>query len=326
MFGGINMHLQCELNMSYNDYVKYLINKYGPAQCDYFANELCKSKSSKISRTKEGLFCHHIKENKEILLSTPEIARMHPFEYQKKENLVYCNILEHLILHLKIVQECHKENPHLGIGGVSMITAQINGYYDNPPMSGWHVYVYDVIKNKYDDYINILTHAVQIFSDAENIFGFKPIDFCVNWDGKVISSIHQDLLDNLKIDTCKNNRLFVGDIVIVPKIGRSTIIAMLLPDGYDEPVMIMENDAGERNALLCSATNIIKVVECKNHQIILYPGDGITDNKYGKGVIKDIALKDNDTIITVLYHKYFCVYFNKINDANLIESKRIIPK
>ena len=101
---------------------------------------------------------------------------------------------------------------------------------------------------------------------------------------------------------------------------------MLLPDGYDEPVMIMENDAGERNALLCSATNMIKVVKCKNHQTILYPGDGITDNKYGNGVIKDVALKDNDTIITVLYKKYFCVYFNVINDNNLVEAKKIIPK
>jgi hypothetical protein len=71
---------------------------------------------------------------------------------------------------------------------------------------------------------------------------------------------------------------------------------------------------------------MIKVIECKNHQIILYPGDGITDNKYGNGVIKDVALKDNDTIITVLYHKYFCVYFDEIRNENLIEAKRINPK
>ena len=71
---------------------------------------------------------------------------------------------------------------------------------------------------------------------------------------------------------------------------------------------------------------MIKVVECKKHQIILYPGDGITDNKYGNGVVKDVALKDNDTIITVLYKKHFCVYLNKINDETLVEAKRIISK
>lgn len=142
------LNVKQELNITYADYVQHLLNKYGPATCNYFVNEQCEAKSSKISRTKEGLFCHHIDENKEILLSTPEIARLHPFEYQHKDHLVYCNLIEHLLLHLKIVQECHKKNPHLGIGGVSMITAQINGYYDTPPTSGWHVYTYNTIKDK----------------------------------------------------------------------------------------------------------------------------------------------------------------------------------
>ena len=30
------------------------------------------------------------------------MARIQPFEAQKKENLAYCNYIEHLILHLKI--------------------------------------------------------------------------------------------------------------------------------------------------------------------------------------------------------------------------------
>lgn len=320
------LNLKQELDMTYADYVQYLLNKYGPATCNYFVNEQCKSKSSKISRTKEGLFCHHIDENKEILLSTPEIARLHPFEYQHKDHLVYCNIIEHLLLHLKIVQECHKENPHLGIGGVSMITAQINGYYDAPPTSGWHLNAYDAIKDSYDSYIEILSFAIKLFTDSENIFGFKPIDLCLDWNGKVISSIHQDLLDNIQINACKNNRLYVNDVVIVPQIGESTIIAMLLPEGYEEPVMIMENSRGERQALLCTDTRMIKVVQQQNHREILYPGDAIVNAKYGRGNIKDVATKDENIIITVLYDKYFCVYLNEINDDNLIEAKRINPK
>jgi hypothetical protein len=319
--------LQNILDMNYDDYVRYLISKYGPAQCDYFANEQCKSKSSKISRTKEGLFCHHIKENTEILLSTPEIAQLHPFEYQQKENLVYCNIIEHLLLHIKIVQEYSKNNSSLGIGGVSMITAQINGYYDHPPTSGWHVNAYNVIKDKYDDYIKILTYAVKIINDSENIFGFKSVDFCMDWENIIIDNIYQDLLAELQIDTYKNKRLYINDCVIVPKIGKSIIIAMLLPDGYDEPVMIFENDNGERHALLSSATDMIKVIEQKEHKTILYPGDSITDGKYGEGMVKDVAFKDADTIIiTVLYKKYFCVYFNEVNNNNLVEAKKIVPK
>ena len=319
--------LQETLSMKYDDYVQYLIEKYGPAQCSYFANEQCKSKSSKISRTKEGLFCHHIKENAEILLSTPEIARLHPFEYQQKENLVYCNIFEHLLLHIKIVQEYGKNDSSLGIGGVSMITAQINGYYNNPPTSGWHVNVFQLIKDNYDEYIKILAYAVHVINSSENLFGFEPVDFCMNWENSIIDNIYQDLFAELQIEMCKNKRLYINDCVIVPKIGKSVIIAMLLPDGYDEPVMIFENNDGERNALLCSATNMMKVVEQKEHQTTLYPGDSIKDYKYGDGVIKDVALKDKDTtIITVLYKKYFCVYQNEVNNNNLIEAKKIVPK
>ena len=320
----IMLKQMCDL--TYLECVELCLKKYGPAECNYFANEKCNSKSLKISRTKEGLFCHHIKENQEILLSTPAIARTHPFEYQQKENLVYCNALEHLLLHLKIVQECHKENPHLGVGGVSMIAAQINGYYQNPPTSGWQLDVYNVIKDKYDDYIHILTYAVNIFNTADNIFGFQPVDFCVNWDGKLVNSIYQDLLCELQISNVKNNRLFVKDIVIVPKIGKSTIIAILLPEGYSEPIFIMENTEGHRQALLCSSSHLIKVVEQTKHNEILYPGEQVTDVKYGVGVIKDVALKDNDIILTVLYSEFFCVYLNQIGEKNLVEAKRIIPK
>jgi hypothetical protein len=312
--------------LTYKEYVAFLLEKYGPAVCDYFANEQCKSKSSKISRTKEGLFCHHIDENKEILLSTPEVARLHPFEYQKKEHLVYCNIIEHLLLHVKIVQECSKDNPSLGVGGVSMITAQINGYYDNPPTSGWQINAYNVIKDNYDDYINLLAYTVAVFQNAENIFGFQVEDFCKNWDGQLIESIHQDLSNELQINSCKNNRLYIGDKVIASKIGHGIIIAMLLPEGYDEPVMIIENSNGERQPLIATDTHLLKVVERIQHKHTLYPGDGIVDNKYGNGVIKDVVLREDGIIITVLYDKYFCVYFDEICNENLIEAKRINSK
>ena len=90
-----------QLKMTYDELVDYLLKKYGPAQYDYFCNESCKSKNSKVSRTNEGLYCHHIDENKAILLSNDKFAVNNPFEYQKANRLVYCNVLEHLILHIK---------------------------------------------------------------------------------------------------------------------------------------------------------------------------------------------------------------------------------
>ena len=91
-----------ELQMTYDELQQYLIEKYGGAVCAYFATPECKSKSKKISRTGEGLYCHHMDEDKGGNLSDPVGAINQPFEWQKKERLVYCNVLEHLILHIKI--------------------------------------------------------------------------------------------------------------------------------------------------------------------------------------------------------------------------------
>ena len=98
-----------QLKMNYMDLVSYLQNKYGLAPCSYFCNEHCRSISSKVRRaSSEGLFCHHVKEDEGYLLNKPEPARQQPFLWQQPEYLVYCNILEHLILHLKIAQEKNK--------------------------------------------------------------------------------------------------------------------------------------------------------------------------------------------------------------------------
>ena len=100
-----SIEIQKELEMKYSELVEYLLKKYGPAKYDYFCTESCKSKNHKVSRTNEGLYCHHIDEDKAIMLSNDSYAIKNPYEYQKAERLVYCNVLEHLILHIKIVEE-----------------------------------------------------------------------------------------------------------------------------------------------------------------------------------------------------------------------------
>ena len=91
-----------ELSMSYDELVVYLRQKYGPAEFDYFCGESCKTKNKKISRTDDGLVCHHVYEIVTGLLSNPGVASMNPYDWQKKENLVYCDFIEHLLLHAKI--------------------------------------------------------------------------------------------------------------------------------------------------------------------------------------------------------------------------------
>lgn len=121
-------------------------------------------------------------------------------------------------------------------------------------------------------------------------------------------------------------RLYIGDEISVAEFGLGKIVAFLKPEGYDYPVVIIENQEGKRLAQAVDVLTDMKVVSIKPHPQVLFPGELITDAFYGVGVIKDVAAMNTDTIITILYEAHFCVYRNSINLKNLIESKKIIPR
>lgn len=157
--------LKNELKMTYEELQHYLIEKYGGAKYDYFVNPECKSKNQKVSRTCEGLYCHHMNEDKGGNLANPPQARMQPFEWQKKGQLVYCNILEHLILHMKIAilrQKHLLETPKeiadfFTTGGIFMITAAINDMFMNDGTKvAWQKRCFEEIKENYKDYILLI--------------------------------------------------------------------------------------------------------------------------------------------------------------------------
>ena len=121
-------------NYTYLEYCDYLQQKYGIGLCNYMSENW--KKNAKVTRTKEGLYVHHKYEDHAIMLGNPEYARSNPYEWQKKENLVYCNLLEHLLLHQLICEYPAKDkNEHekVGIGGiVNFIVPELNDVY-----SGW---------------------------------------------------------------------------------------------------------------------------------------------------------------------------------------------
>ena len=128
-------YLKEELDLDYLDLCKFLQYKYGTPKGNYFLTESCEFKNNSIERESEGLFLHHINENTHILLSKPDYAVEAPFEYQKAENLCYCNYLEHMILHMKIVKEylttenIEKYRCLPGIGElIDFIVPEINDY------------------------------------------------------------------------------------------------------------------------------------------------------------------------------------------------------
>ena len=156
-----------ELNMTYKELVEHLLKKYGPSEYDYFSNESCKSRNPKISRTSEGLYCHHIDEDKAILLSKDKFAKISPWEYQKADRLVYCNVLEHLILHIKIVEEPQNLNANedeiQGLGGVITICPEINDFFNGYSFQKHYLIdIFKVVKTNFEVYIEILKYFFNI--------------------------------------------------------------------------------------------------------------------------------------------------------------------
>lgn len=159
-----------EMAMTYEELQHYLIQKYGGAIGDYFATPECKSKNRKIVRVKEGLYCHHMDEDKGGNLSNPPQATRQPFAWQKKDRLVYCNILEHLILHMKIAilrQRKMLEIPDdiirfFTTGGIYMICDEINDMFMNDGTTlPWKKRCFEEIRENYEDYIILIKSFVK---------------------------------------------------------------------------------------------------------------------------------------------------------------------
>lgn len=160
---------------NYDEAVDFLLQKYGPAQDNYFKeksykrfmNEEIKSiGKGNISRTSEGLYCHHIDENIMLKISDPVFIREYkiPFEYQKKERLVYCDLIEHSILHVLIAKETSSEFGYLGLD--FYLLPDIESWYLDKiiPDSEWR-------KNCYKKAFLVPQEAFDILSEMKKVIG-----------------------------------------------------------------------------------------------------------------------------------------------------------
>lgn len=146
-------------NYTYLEYCDYLQQKYGAGLCDYMRPNW--TKNQKVTRTKEGLYVHHKFEDHAIMLGNPEYASKNPYEWQKKENLVYCNLLEHLLLHQLICEypaEDKNDNEQVGIGGVvNFIVPELNDVYSGwVSKQSWQQNCHSVIIDNRDVYLLLL--------------------------------------------------------------------------------------------------------------------------------------------------------------------------
>lgn len=142
------------LNKTYDEAVDILLTKYGPAEDDYFREksyyrflngEIKNITKGKFTRTSEGLYCHHIDEKKELKISDPLFVKKYniPFDYQRKDRLVYCDLIEHAILHALITEETSHEFGYPGYG--AYLKPMIEEWYLDKeiPNTKWMKHCYD---------------------------------------------------------------------------------------------------------------------------------------------------------------------------------------
>lgn len=153
----------------YEEYVFSLKEKYGVVPGDY--RTVKGNPNNKIKRVKEGLFVHHTMEFNSANLSSNlnNIA-------DKKENLVYCNYLEHYLLHLII--GLSKRGNMNGWGGIiNYIGPTINNYFNNGVISlEWQKPAITAIEGCKQAYFNLLDELTKdsllmdIFSHDISLF------------------------------------------------------------------------------------------------------------------------------------------------------------
>ncbi len=132
-----------ETTMSYEELVNYCNDKYGRVTGSYFCTPEMKSQNTKITRGDEGLIVHHVKEDRAIMLCNKTYAIEQPWEWQCGENLVYCNVFEHLLLHMRITDsldffQCCTKKVVPGWGGVVnyILPSLIKTFYDTESYLG----------------------------------------------------------------------------------------------------------------------------------------------------------------------------------------------
>lgn len=232
------------LEMSYDELIEYFIKKNGQPKYDYFHTQECRSVHEKNSRTKEGLEIHHIDENKYDNLSG-KWAKKFPYECQKANRLVYVNVLEHFLLHIKIYQEDSakridaKKHPEMGKPGIYFLTRRINGYFSIKSFDSWHDNMARIIKRNFSEYILELTYFLTVFSKYYPDRLLAYIYFvALKEDGtyynRVINHLHKTCVDILPTkvgNKIEHHEYGIGVVTEVNLLTRSCYYFNVMFDG-----------------------------------------------------------------------------------------------
>lgn len=190
--------------MTYSEYCNYLQIKYGISSTDYMTKSFSRNPKW-CSRTKDGLVSHHKREDSGIMLSTPQYAKMYPYEWQQKENIVYCDYLEHLLLHTLICKYPQNNNPHVlvGVGGiVNFIVPELNDAYSGyVPSQRWRYNCYKKVIDDKNVYFAILEQFIKIMDEFYSYFDVSYLCKSRNigvWDASKNRAIYDEIISIYK--------------------------------------------------------------------------------------------------------------------------------
>lgn len=185
---------------TYLEYCDYLQQKYGIGRSDFMTKSWNKNK--KVTRTNEGLVAHHKYEDHAIMLSNKEYAMKNPFEWQMAKNIVYCDYLEHLYLHILICESPSAEKNEqeaVGIGGViNFLAPELNDFYSGwIPNQEWKRICLNLVKDDKETYLLLLKrfkdtcHDYPLYTDKCLLKSFNaPFG---QWSRKNNSAIFQEI-------------------------------------------------------------------------------------------------------------------------------------
>lgn len=186
--------------LTYLQYCDYLQKKYGMGLCDYMTRSW--NKNQKVTRTKEGLLAHHKFEDHAILLANKEHAMQNPYEWQLAKNIVYCDYLEHLLLHILICEypaEDQNKNEAVGIGGViNFLVPELNDFYSGwITNQGWRLNCHNLIRDDKAVYLTLIKRFKDLWKDYPEfkvellLTSFnEPYDL---WSSKQNQSLYEEI-------------------------------------------------------------------------------------------------------------------------------------
>lgn len=183
------------LSLTYEEAVKYLLDKYGPVKDDYFneksyqrflKEEIKNIAKGKYSRSSEGLECHHVDENRFLNMTQSYYIKKQAilFKYQTKGRLVYCDLIEHTILHALIAKETNNKYGYPGY--VAYLSDKVRDWYldkNIPKVSKWQIISYQKSYLSPEDAFEILKKMNDKISDTKDVTFINHFIIIDNYDG-----------------------------------------------------------------------------------------------------------------------------------------------